>query len=339
MIDSTTSSANQGVWNRASKHSLFRSLQSAIGLVVIFLLALIVSPRSSSGELVFLESGNITDILRQVSEIGVIALGMTLVILTAGIDLSVGSILSLSSSIVAMILTRSEETSIWVIVWAITAAVGASLAVGLVNGVVIARWRIQPFIVTLAAMIGIRGLARWLTSNTNIDIGFGHDRAATFAQSLSTKFVVIGSYALLSVVLYVLLSKTVLGRQLRAIGDNEKAALYAGLPIIRIKIFVYGMAGLLAGYAGVLHAAQNHQGSPNAGMSYELEAIAAVVIGGTSLAGGQGSVGGTLIGTLIMGVLTNILRLNNIDSNLEMMLKAVIIVAAVWIQKRGRDQA
>jgi len=98
------------------------------------------------------------------------------------------------------------------------------------------------------------------------------------------------------------------------------------------------MAGLLAGYAGVLHAAQNHQGSPNAGMSYELEAIAAVVIGGTSLAGGQGSIGGTLVGTLIMGVLTNILRLNNIDSNLEMMLKAVIIVAAVWIQKRGRDQ-
>jgi len=121
-------------------------------------------------------------------------------------------------------------------------------------------------------------------------------------------------------------------------GANEKAALYAGLPISKIKILVYGMAGLLAGYAGVLHAAQNHQGSPNAGMSYELEAIAAVVIGGTSLAGGQGSIGGTLVGTLIMGVLTNILRLNNIDSNLEMMLKAVIIVAAVWIQKRGRDQ-
>jgi ribose transport system permease protein len=339
MSDSTASAAIQGLRNQSKKRGLLRSLQSAIGLVVIFTLALIVSPRSSSGGLVFLESGNITDILRQVSEIGVIALGMTLVILTAGIDLSVGSILALSSSIVAMVLTRSDGTSVWVIAWAIGAGAGAALLIGLINGVVIARWRIQPFIVTLAAMIGVRGLARWLTSNTNIDIGFGRDLAATFAQSLSTKFVVIGSYALLAVILYVLLSKTVLGRQVRAIGDNEKAALYAGLPINKIKIFVYGMAGLLAGYAGVLHAAQNHQGSPNAGISYELEAIAAVVIGGTSLAGGQGSVGGTLIGTLIMGVLTNILRLNNIDSNLEMMLKAVIIVAAVWIQKRGRDQA
>ena len=339
MSNSTVPSARPGVWGWAAKHNFLRSLQSAIGLVLIFLLALIVSPRSFAGGLVFLESGNITDILRQVSEIGVIALGMTLVILTAGIDLSVGSTLALSSSIVAMILTRSQAAGLWLIACAITAAAGASLAVGLVNGAVIARCRIQPFIVTLAAMIGVRGLARWLTSNTNIDIGFGHDLAATFAQNLATKSVVIGSYAFLSLVLYVLLSKTVLGRQVRAIGDNEKAALYAGLPITKVKIVVYGMAGLLAGYAGVLHAAQNHQGSPNAGMSYELEAIAAVVIGGTSLAGGQGSIGGTLIGTLIMGVLTNILRLNNIDSNLEMMLKAVIIVAAVWIQKRGRDQA
>jgi ribose transport system permease protein len=236
-----------------------------------------------------------------------------------------------------MILTRTTVTSIGVIGWSIGAALCVSLIVGLMNGAVIARWRIQPFIVTLAAMIGFRGLARWLTSNTNIDIGFGHDLAAIFAQSFSTKAVVIGSYALLALLLYIVLSKTVLGRQVRAIGDNEKAALYAGLPITKVKMFVYGMAGLLAGYAGVLHAAQNRQGSPNAGMSYELEAIASVVIGGTSLSGGQGSIGGTLIGTLIMGVLTNILRLNNIDSNLEMMLKAVIIIGAVWIQKRGRD--
>jgi ribose transport system permease protein len=320
-----------------ARRHFIRTVQSFVGLILIFLLALIVSPHSSSGGLVFLEAGNITDILRQVSEIGIIALGMTLVILTAGIDLSVGSILALSSSIVAMILTRTTVTSIGVIGWSIGAALCVSLIVGLMNGAVIARWRIQPFIVTLAAMIGFRGLARWLTSNTNIDIGFGHDLAAIFAQSFSTKAVVIGSYALLALLLYIVLSKTVLGRQVRAIGDNEKAALYAGLPITKVKMFVYGMAGLLAGYAGVLHAAQNRQGSPNAGMSYELEAIASVVIGGTSLSGGQGSIGGTLIGTLIMGVLTNILRLNNIDSNLEMMLKAVIIIGAVWIQKRGRD--
>ncbi len=126
---------------------------------------------------------------------------------------------------------------------------------------------------------------------------------------------------------------------MRAVGDNEKAARYAGLPIGKIKILVYSMAGLLSAYAGVLHAAQNHQGSPNVGVAYELEAIAAVVIGGTSLAGGWGTIEGTVIGTLIVGVLTNILRLNNVDTNLEMVLKAVIIVGAVWIQQRGKDQS
>jgi ribose transport system permease protein len=107
---------------------------------------------------------------------------------------------------------------------------------------------------------------------------------------------------------------------------------------VQIKVLVYGMAGLLAGYAGVLHAAQNHQGSPNAGITYELDAIAAVVIGGASLAGGRGTIGGTVVGTMTVGVLTNMLRLNNVDSNVELMIKALIIVGAVWIQQRGSEQ-
>jgi ribose transport system permease protein len=120
----------------------------------------------------------------------------------------------------------------------------------------------------------------------------------------------------------------------RAVGDNETAARYAGLPIRGVKIWVYTLAGLLAGVGGVLYAAENHQGNPNAGVAYELDAIAAVVIGGTRLAGGSGSIGGTIVGTLTIGVLTNMLRLNNVDSNVEMMLKAVIIVLAVTIQRR-----
>jgi ribose transport system permease protein len=315
--------------------------QSIIGLVLILLIALVASPHSPRGGLIFLEGGNITDILRQVSEIGIISLGMTFVILTAGIDLSVGTLLALSSSIVALILTRVTFSiaPFWAISIAVVAAIAASALVGLVNGIVIARWRIQPFIVTLAAMIGVRGFARWLSDNNNIDIGFSGDMASTFAMAISNKVIVIGSYVLLAVVLWILLSKTVFGRHVRAVGDNEKAALYVGLPVKKITILVYTMIGLLAGYSGVLHAAQNHQGNPNSGVAYELEAIAAVVIGGTSLAGGQGSIGGTVVGTLIMGVLTNILRLNNVDTNVEMMLKAVIIVAAVWIQQRGREHA
>ncbi len=214
----------------------------------------------------------------------------------------------------------------------------AAAAVGFLNGLMVARMRLQPFIVTLATMIGVRGLARWLTSNSNIDIGFGTDIASVFAGAFSTKTVVIGSYVVCSLFLAGLLSRTIFGRYVRAIGDNEQAALYAGLPIRKVKTVVYTLAGLLAGYAGVLHAAQNHQGNPNSGVAYELDAIAAVVIGGTSLMGGSGSIAGTVIGTLIMGILTNILRLNNVDSNVEMMIKAVIIIGAVWLQQAGKER-
>ncbi|MEO8025220.1 MAG: ABC transporter permease [Bryobacteraceae bacterium] len=298
-------------------------------------MAVLLSPRSSAGDRIFLQLGNLTDILRQVSEIGVMALGMTFVILTSGIDLSVGSTLALSTSVVALLLTRwtpgvGPELHIWL---AVAGALLVSAAVGGLNGLVIANLRIQPFIVTLASMIGVRGLARRLTDNTNIDMGFGGDVSSRFAMAGSGKALVVGLFALLSIVFAALLARTVFGRRVKAIGDNERAALYAGLPIRRTKIFVYTLCGLLSGVAGVLHAAQNHQGNPNAGVSYELDAIAAVVIGGTSLSGGKGSISGTLIGTLITGILTNMLRLNNVDSNTEMMLKAVIILAAVWLQQ------
>src|SRR5579871_711857 len=156
---------------------LYTRLKSVGGLLAVLVIALLVSPHSPRGGLIFFELGNITDILRQVSEIGIISLGMTFVILTGGIDLSVGTVLALSSSVVASLLTRTQwgvPASI-AIAASVGTAVFAGVLVGVTNGVVIARWRIQPFIVTLATMIGIRGLARWITSNTNIDIGFGTD--------------------------------------------------------------------------------------------------------------------------------------------------------------------
>ena len=313
----------------------FVNLQSGLGLAIIVLLAVLTSPRSGSGDRIFLEVGNLTDILRQVSEIGIMAVGMTLVILTAGIDLSVGSTLAMATSIAGLTLaTWAPATgTAGKILFAVACALAASALAGAVNGFVIANLRIQPFIVTLASMIGIRGLARRLTNNTNIDFGFGSDAGSVFARIGSQKSTVVAAFAIVFIAFSVLLSRTVFGRRVRAIGDNETAAVYAGLPIRRTKIYVYTWCGILAGLAGVLHAAQNHQGNPNAGISYELDAIAAVVIGGTSLAGGKGSMAGTLMGTLIMGILTNMLRLNNVDSNTEMMLKAVIIIAAVWIQQ------
>ncbi len=313
-----------------------RRLQSMVGLIGIILVAILVSPRTRHGEIIFLEWGNLTDIVRQVSEIGVIALAMTMVVLTAGIDLSVGSTLAISACISAIVLTHGSATmGIGIhIALAVAAALAVSGAAGLVNGWVISRFAIQPFIVTLAAMIGLRGLARWLTNNTNIDFGFGQDVTAVFAEDFAQKAVVIGCFVGLAVIFGILLKRTVFGRYVRAIGDNPKAALYAGIPVVRVKIWVYFLCGLLSGLAGVLHAAQCHQGNPNDGVAYELEAIAAVVIGGTSLAGGKGSIVGTIIGTLTMGILTNILRLKMVDSNVELMIKAVIIVVAVWAQSK-----
>ena len=312
--------------------------RSLLALAGIVLLAIVFSPAASDGSRIFLQAGNLTDILRQISIIGIISLGMTLVILTGGIDLSVGSILALSTSLAAMWLTGAgQEPGYGLrIFYALAGATLVSGLVGALNGAAVAALDIQPFIVTLASMIGIRGLAKWLTHNANIDIGFGRDVAAAFAEVFRRKPLVIGSYAALAAVFWALLARTVFGRHVRAIGDNETAARYAGLPIRRVKVIVYALSGLLAGFAGVLYAAENHQGNPNAGVAYELDAIAAVVIGGTRLSGGKGSITGTIVGTLIMGVLTNMLRLNNVDSNVEMMVKAVIIVLAVAVQRQRR---
>ena len=323
--------------NSFSRQSSFeaRSLLALLGIVA---LAGVTSPKNFGGANIFFQLGNLTDVLRQISLIGIIALSMTFVILTAGIDLSVGSLLAFSSAVTAMGLTRHwGGTSIHThLVLAMMVAIVLTTLLGTLNGIVIAKLRVQPFIVTLASMIGVRGLAKWATNNENVDLGFGTDAASRFAAIFRMKAVVISSYGVLAVIFGIVLMRTVFGRYVRAIGDNERAALYTGLPIQTVRIWVYALSGVLSGYAGVLYAAANHQGNPNAGNAYELDAIAAVVIGGTRLAGGRGSIIGTILGTLIMGVLTNMLRLNNVDSNAEMMIKAVIIVLAVVIQRERK---
>lgn len=312
-------------------------LRSSGALIVLFLLAIVFSPTALDGSNIFLQPGNLTDVLRQVSVIGIIALAMTYVILTGGIDLSVGSILALSSCVVAMYVTRAQGSASAQMAVGILFAALAGAATGALNGIVLAVLNIQPFIVTLAAMIGVRGFTKWLSGNANVDIGFGEDLAASFAELFRQKAVVVGCYAASAAIFWVVLERTVFGRHVRAIGDNPKAAKFAGLPVRGTRMRVYLLSGLMSGIAGVLYAAQNHQGNPNAGVAYELDAIAAVVIGGTRLAGGKGSIGGTILGTLIMGLVTNMLRLNNVDSNLEMVLKAVIILIAVAVQRERND--
>jgi ribose transport system permease protein len=307
-------------------------------LAAMCILAALLSPDAANGSNIFLQPGNLTDILRQVSIVGIIALAMNFVVLTGGIDLSVGSILALSTTVVALVLTRWQTglSYSFEIALAIFAALAVSSAAGAISGAVIAVFEVQPFVVTLAGMIGVRGLAKSLSNNANVDVGFGQDVASTFSAIFRGKTVTVACYAVLAMVFAILLSRTVFGRYVRAVGDNERASLYAGLPVRQVKLWVYSLSGLLAGFAGVLYAAENHQGNPNAGVGYELDAIAAVVIGGTQLSGGKGTIAGTIIGTLMMGVLTNILRLKNVDSNVEMMVKGGIILLAVAVQKQGR---
>jgi len=185
-------------------------------------------------------------------------------------------------------------------------------------------------------MIGVRGLTRWMTGNTNIDFGFDAAASARFSDIFSQKPLILAVWAVLAVAAHLVLSRTVYGRYLRAIGENERAAAFTGLPIRMARTATYVACGAAAALAGLVHAARSHQGNPNDGVAYELDVIAAVVIGGTALSGGQGTILGTVTGTLILGVLTNVLRLRMVDSNVELMIKAVIIIVAVWLQRRDR---
>jgi ribose transport system permease protein len=312
------------------------NFQQVIGLVLLFIVAAIISPVASrSGQNIFLSGANLTDIMRQVSEKGIIALGMTYVILTGGIDLSVGSVLALSATFTANTLTYWKPAGMsWPveIFLVIIMALAISTAFGTLQGTLIAKLKVQPFIITLAGMIGIRGFARFLTTNANIDIGFGDDISALFAKTIQNKTIIIAAFAVLAIIFGIILARTVFGLQVKSVGDNPVAARYAGLPVTRTLIYTYAISGLLVGIAGVLHCAQNHQGNPNDGVSYELDAIASVVIGGTSMSGGKGTIAGTIIGAFILGILTNIFRLKGVDINVEMMCKSVIIVVAVWLQ-------
>jgi ribose transport system permease protein len=311
--------------------------QPFIGLVLILIIGAIISPATPGGANVFLSPGNLTDVILQNSEIGIIALAMTFVIIGAGIDLSVGSVLSVSGCIAAsMMMVWSPNSSSFL---AIVLALVAGAAIGLVNGLIITGIRLQPFVMTLATMIGVRGFTKWMTGNANVDLGFNSDGAHTpsgdFAELFSSKGFAITLWIILAIVAHLILTRTVYGRYLRAIGENERAAAYTGLPVKGVRIASYVGAGLFAALAGLIHCARSHQGNPNDGVGYELDVIAAVVIGGTALAGGRGSIIGTVTGTLVLGLLTNVLLLHKVDSNVELMIKAVIIVVAVWLQRRS----
>jgi ABC-type sugar transport system ATPase subunit/ribose/xylose/arabinose/galactoside ABC-type transport system permease subunit len=304
------------------------------GLALVLVLAITTSP-IRGGRLVFLDLGNLTDILRQVAEKGILAVGMTAVIISGGIDLSVGSILAFGATLSALLWMRAGM-GFWTTALIV---IGASALWGWINGIVIARWRLPAFIVTLATMSAARGAARYLSGGTAIPLGFGaggapaavHDVASPILPYVPAPALI---FALTAIAMGLYLARTRGGRYVYAIGDNEAAARLAGIRVSWHVVSVYVMSAALAGLAGLVHCAQLQQGNPNDGVAYELDAIAAAVIGGTALSGGTGTVGGTIIGILIIGIIGNAMGLNNVDANLQLILKGVIILVAVWLQRR-----
>ncbi len=310
-------------------------VKPVFGVVIVFLMCVFFSPTNTKGYLVFLKFENLTNILRQVSENGIIAVGMTYVIIAGGIDLSVGSVLALSATITAFGLMDWHLGFIVTLVFALS----VSGVAGFLNGAITSWGKIQSFIVTLAMMTAARGFALFISNNNSRDIGFGLGGApnifAVFSNSyMGIPFPVFIFIAVTALFLFVL-KKTKFGRYVYAIGSNEEAAVLAGLKVKWIRTYTFILVGLLSGLAGIIHAGQLMQANPNDGVGIELDAIAAVVIGGTSLMGGTGSLEGTFAGVLIIGLLSNILGLHGIQKDFQLMLKGAIIVTAVFIQESG----
>lgn len=312
--------------------------QSILGLIVVVILASILCVRN--GENLFLDPINLANIVRSVSENGIIAIGMTLVILIGGIDLSVGAILGLTATAAADLMMNKDLGMVFTLF--IVLLMGA--LIGWLNGLVVTKLSIQSFIVTLATMSIARGIARFWSGGIGVPITYGEE--ANLAPSAFSFFAerVYGVpvpaiiFILLAIIFFTVLKFTRFGRYVYAIGGNETAGHLSGLKVDRIKILVFVICGLLSAFAGIIHAAQLSQGSPNDGNGYELNAIAAVAIGGTSLMGGIGTIFGTIVGVLILGVLDNMLGLLNVNSNLQMVVKGTIIIVAVVLQKANSNK-
>ena len=280
----------------------------------------------------FFTVNNLFNILQQTSVNAIMAVGMTLVILTSGIDLSVGSLLALTGAVAASIVGIEVNALV-----AVAAALALGAAIGAVTGVIVAKGRVQAFIATLVMMLLLRGVTMVYTNGSPINTGFS-DNADLFGWfgigrplGIPTPVWIM---AIVFLAAWYMLHHTRLGRYIYALGGNEAATRLSGISVNRVKIIVYALCGMLASLAGIIEVARLSSAQPTAGTGYELDAIAAVVLGGTSLAGGKGRIVGTLIGALILGFLNNGLNLLGVSSYYQMIVKAVVILLAVLVDNK-----
>lgn len=309
------------------KRSSLRTFLQQYGLLVSFFVLCIVLMLASDR---FLTTDNLLNILRQSTINGIISVGMMLVILTRGIDLSVGSVLALSTVMTADMLQRGMNPLVAVLVCLL---IGGAL--GLINGLLVSRVKIPPFIATLGMMTVARGLALSYSDGQPITGLPDAFRAwgTGFVGPIPTPIIVAAVVFLAG---YVLLNQTPLGRFIFGFGDNERAAFYSGMPTRWIVIFVYAVAGACAALAGVILVGRLNSAAPTGGAGYEFDAIAAVVVGGTSFDGGEGTIWGTLLGVLLIAVLNNGLNLLNVPSPFQDVAKGAVIALALLFYKAIR---
>lgn len=304
------------------KNILFK-YKSLIGLFILCAIISVITPR-------FLTIDNGINVLTQLSINAIIAVGMCFVILTGGIDLSVGSVVAITGAVAATMAKGNMNVFLIVVVAMIIGAV-----IGFFNGILISKARVQAFIATLATMTIFRGVTYVYTDGTPI-------------SGLANSFMAIGNKTILGIPLPVILliivfligwyalTQTRYGRYVYALGGNEDSARLSGINTDKIKTLVYVICGVAAGLSGVIVASRIGSASPNAGSGYEMDAIAAVVLGGTSLAGGEGTIVGTIIGAMIIGVLNNGLNLMNVSPFYQSIVKGFVILLAVIVDKKNK---
>nr|WP_236629078.1 ABC transporter permease [Cryobacterium roopkundense] len=301
-----------------------------LGLVIAFAVLILVGTLTAGDR--FASFDNFVTIIRYASVLGVMCVGMTFVITAGGIDLSVGSVMGLASTMASLTAVQlaSAQTS-WLLIVVIALAVG-TLA-GLVNGVVIAYGRVVAFMATLAMLVGARGLAE-LISNRSTQIVSDQGFLEFFRADLLGVPILIWIFLLVAVAGWILLNRTTFGRRTVAVGGNAEASRLAGIKVQRHMVYVYMLSGLTAGIAAVMMLGRTTVGTSTHGLLYELDVIAAVVVGGTLLIGGRGTIVGSVLGILIFSTLINVFTQNNLSTSVQNVAKGVIIVVAVLLQQR-----